>query len=219
MYIRFLFSFLLRLLLAIVAPVILIIPTLCATHKSLDRLPWGLNSLFGCEEDGWNGNGIDPNNPRRGWEEGRQGKWVEEDARNPDSLYQGWWFDYKDVSYSRLSFLQRWWLSYQWCALRNVAWNLRLTKLAANTHYQQIQLDYLEVSGKTATVEWIGANGESYFFKRSSLGFILIEWGWEFYPEYFIEDTLEYNRIRNHGYTREYKYKTKSIVSVRFRRG
>ena len=210
-----------RLFLALIAPVVLLLPTLYAEAKVLKQLPWGLNSLFGCEEDGWNGNGIDPNNPRQGWEEGVKGKWIEEKDRKANKNYQGWWPDYKGVMWSELSFIKRWWLGYRWCAFRNVGWNLRLhPKFSTSIHYEDIVILYLWKDSETGevTVEWKDIEGKEFFFRKKRFLGVMWEFGWEFYPSMFIKQEPEFKRIREHGYTRGYKYKHRSIPSSRPRR-
>ena len=46
-----------RLIVILLGFPLLIIPTLYATIKELNELPWGFNKFYGNAEDGWNGNG------------------------------------------------------------------------------------------------------------------------------------------------------------------
>ena len=212
---------LVRILFMFLAPLVLFLPTIYAQIRGLNRLPWGLDSIFGCEEDGWNGNGIDPNNPRQGWEEGVKGKWIEEEDRVPSKKYQGWWPDYKGVKWSKLNGLKQWWLGYQWCAFRNVGWNLRLkSSFGTSIDYKDIVILYLRSDSKTreVTVEWRDAKGKEFSFKRKKFLGVLWEFGWEFYPEIFLQGHPVFERIRKHGYTRGWKYKNRSIPSIRPRR-
>ena len=214
------YSFLWRLLLhrLILWPVgiVLLIPiTLYATARKLDQLPI-LNSIFGCEEDGWNGNGTDPNNPRQGWQEGVYHKFVEDKDKKDGVNYQGWWYDYLQINYSELSFIKRWWLGYKWCALRNTCWNLRLSDwFGVRIHYNSID-PYIAVDLETEKyyADW----KTGFYYERPLLG-RLLEFGFEFYPYVFnLSDPL-YDRIRKVGYTREYKYKTVSIPSIKLKKG
>lgn len=219
MYLRYYTQVIVRLVLFVVAPIVLFIPTLYATARNLNQLPWGLNKVFGCEEDGWNGNGIDPNNPRQGWEEGNWHVWVEEKDRKPGMKMQGWDCDHERIKWSELNFLQRWWRGFRWCALRNVTWNLRLTSFAANTHYQTIEIVKNITKGKESYIEWkCHKTGKKYFFKRKYLFGVLWESGWEFEPRYFDKTDKLYRRVRDHGYTRVHKYRKYGIVSIRPRR-
>ena len=80
---------------------ILLVPTLYATARNLDRLPWGLDPWFGCREDGWNGTGCDPDFKRQYW-------------RNVDGkTVQGWWPDYLGVIWDDLPFIKRWWYGFR----------------------------------------------------------------------------------------------------------
>jgi len=196
-----------RLLLMILAPVILFIPTLYATARNLDRLPWGLDYIFGCREDGWNGTGCDPAFPRVFW-------------RNVDGeTVQGWWPDYLGVIWSKKSFIYRWLRGFQWCALRNVAWNLRLNDwFGTSIHFKDIRVVWFEENPltKEAIYIWYGKNGKKFYKKRQKIFGVLLEYGYEFYPEYFDEDHQWYRRVRNHGYTFNVApFKDRSIPSIR----
>lgn len=210
----------------IVSPIVLIIPTLWATYKNLHKLPWGLDSIFGCEEDGWNGNGTDPNNNRQYW---KPEKWDRHytDSQGKPLGTQGWWANYERVDWDNLSFLKKWWLSYQWCALRNVCWNLRLTDwFGTSIHYDDIQLKTFEWEKsniKPVKAEW-EYDGKEYFFRRKYFGDWALEYGWEFYPWVFEESFQSYKDLREKGYGGYFgegnhsKYKDRSIPSLRIRK-
>lgn len=226
MYLTFTMQMLFRLLTFIVAPILLIIPTLYATARKLDRLPWGLDGVFGCVEDGWNGNGIDPDNPRQYY---NAGEWDVEraDENGEPAGTQGWWPNYKRVNWAKLSFIKEWWLSYQWCALRNVCFNLRFGSfIGENIHYNAITLKRFEWQKsltKPIRVEWINENGSKRFFRVSKIGNFLVTWGWEFYPWTQEPTFSSYKRLRKQGYynvntQKDSKYKDRSIVSVRLTR-
>jgi hypothetical protein len=193
------------------AMLVLIPATLYATARNKERLPWGLNWLFGCEEDGWNGNGIDPNNPRKFWIPNKWGVY------HPKGT-QGWWPDYKKEDWSTMSFLKRWWRGYQWCALRNVTWNLRLTDwYAVSIHKDEITIDKLVVKDNYVEALWhIGK--KSYYFKRRPIFGYCITWGWEFYPYMFLPEHSEYERFQHFGYQWEHKYKHRSVPSIRIKK-
>jgi len=198
-----------RLLLLFAAPVILLLPTLWATYKNLDRLPWGLDSIFGCREDGWNGTGCDPEFKRQYW-------------RNVDGkTLQGWWPDHLQVIWTELSFWQRWRYSYQWCAWRNVGWNLRLTNwFGTSIHFDDIKIKVLSVEGHEITAVWENKfSGKRYYFKRRKVFGTWWEYGWELHLPVFQLDSLHYFRLRGRGYTYDvWPFKDRSIPSVRPRR-
>ena len=226
MYFTFTTQMLFRLLTMLIAPVVLFIPTLYATYKNLDRLPWGLNSWFGCEEDGWNGNGTDPDNPRQYNKPYEWDKHYADEEGRPTGA-QGWWPNYKRVNWYKLSFLKRWWLSYQWCALRNVCWNLRLSDfIGESIHYDDITLTRFKWDRKLAApidIEWINNNGSRRFFKRVKVFGVEVEYGWEFHPWAFEKTFASYKDLRALGYehpsiSNTAKYKDRSIVSIRVRK-
>lgn len=211
-----------RLILWIIAIVVLIPAVAWKTFRNLNRLPWGLDPIFGCEEDG-GGNGEDPANERQGWEEGIWGKWIELKDRMPGRKYQGWWPDYKRVKWSELNGLQRWWYQYRWY-LRNLCWNLRKEYndwFSISIHYNDIGLTYADVdleSGKK-TYEWIDKmTGDSHWYRERPLFGRLLCFGWEFYPYVFDQKDPLYSRVRDIGYTREYKYKHRSVPSIRLKK-
>lgn len=173
-------TFPVRILIILLGFPLLIIPTIYASIKDLNELPWGFNKIYGNAEDGWNGNGLQ----RRYWGG------------------QGWWPAYLKVNWYELSPLKRWWLSYKWCAYRNPAWNLRLLPWFSisvealdiikfshrGTTDTQIKSGttehYYDVSFETTS----GRKCKSHFrYKRiNSSAFLYIRWGWKIYPNYMI---------------------------------
>lgn len=169
-----------RMLIILIGIPLLIIPTIYASLRDLNELPWGLNKVYGNAEDGWNGNGEQ----RRLWGG------------------QGWWPAYLGVNWYELSKLKRWWLSYKWCAIRNPAWNLRLIpwfslsvekenivnfKYSGNTRTQTKSGNvetYYDISFETIS----GRKCKSHFrYKRLSDGkFLYLRWGWKIYPEHMM---------------------------------
>lgn len=208
--------FLHRFVLGLIGIIILIPVTLYATWKKLNKLPLGLDKVFGCEEDGWNGNGIDPNNPRQFW---KPDDWhnIHEDRNGNPTGTQGWWADYLKIDWGKQYFLKRWWLGYRWCAWRNMCWNLRLQDWFSDSiHYDDIKVTKLK---DTVPIhcEWVNKEGKKRFIKQKKLFGILFEYGWEFKPEIFNPEKPEYERVRKHGYTRMWKYRKFSIPSIRKR--
>lgn len=190
------------------AIILLPIPTLYATIKDLDRLPWGLDYIFGCREDGWNGTGCDPDFKRQYW-------------RNVDGkTIQGWWPDKLGVIWSDLPLIKRWWYSYQWCALRNFAWNLRLTDWFADSiHYNDIDVDWMEKNQNEITVTWHNKQGKKRYFKRRKILGVYWDYGYEFYWDLFDIDHPWYKRIRSEGYVFNVTpFKDRSIPSIRPRK-
>lgn len=181
-----------RLIVILLGIPLLIIPTIYATIKDLNELPWGLNKIYGNAEDGWNGNGEQ----RRYWHG------------------QGWWPMYLGVQWYQLSLFKRWWLGYKWCALRNPAWNLRLLpffsisvepqhimnfKISGNTNTQvksgNIEYNY-DVSFETNT----GKKCKSHFrYKRlKGAKFLYLRWGWKIYPDLMLKgDKMPKNKDRS----------------------
>jgi len=188
------------------ALIVLPIPTAWATFKRLDRLPWGLDPLFGCREDGWNGTGCDPDFPRVFW-------------RNVDGVtVQGWYPDYLGVIWSDLPFVKRWWYGYRWCAWRNVCWNLRLTNwFGTSIHYNDIRLVDFRTEGDELTAVWFSKiDGKRRYFKRRRIFGVLIDFGYEFHFPFFDEKHPWYVRVRNEGYTFDVApFKDRSIPSIR----
>ncbi len=169
-----------RILIILVGFPLLIAPTLYATARNLNKLPWGFDKLYGNAEDGWNGNGEQ----RRYWKG------------------QGWWPNYLGIVWSEQSFLKRWWLGYKWCAFRNPAWNLRLIpffSISVEPH----NVFNLSVKGNTLlhdktginknwyTVTWVTIDNEkkkaSFVYKRLYKDtFIALRWGWKVYPDLLV---------------------------------
>jgi hypothetical protein len=169
-----------RILIILVGFPLLIVPTLYATARNLNELPWGFNKLYGNAEDGWNGNGEQ----RRYWKG------------------QGWWPNYLGIVWSEQSFLKRWWLGYKWCAFRNPAWILRLIpffSISVEPH----NVFNLSVKGNTLlhdktgtdkkwyTVTWVTIDNEkkkaSFVYKRLYKNtFIALRWGWKVYPDLLV---------------------------------
>jgi hypothetical protein len=191
---------------SILAKVILPIPTLYATLRKLDRLPWGLNYIFGCTEDGWNGTGCDPSFPRQFW-------------KNVDGkTIQGWYPDYLGVIWKDLPWYKQWYHSYVWCAWRNTAWNLRMVSwYGVSVHFKDIEVTKFEKDGNRITVVWIGSDGKTRYFKRRDLfGKWCWEFGHEFYYDYFDPSHKWYHKLRAEGYTFNVTpFKDRSIPSVR----
>jgi hypothetical protein len=199
------FKALFRLVLMIIAPVLLLVPTLYAMDRKLDKLPWGFNYIFGCTEDGWNGTGCDPAFSRKFW-------------RNVDGkTVQGWWPDYLGVIWEDLPWYKKWYYGYKWCAVRNVGWNLRLTDwFGTSIHFDDITVTTFEKEGHKITVEWTGPDGKSRYFKRHKHFGIYWEYGYEFHYDYFDPTHPWYNRLREEGYTFDVTpFKDRSIPSFR----
>jgi hypothetical protein len=189
----------------IFAPIILFIPTIYATIKELDRLPWGLDYIFGCREDGWNGTGCDPENIRKHW-------------KNVDGkTIQGWYPDYLGVIWSDLSAFKRWWYSYKWCSQRNVCWNLRLTDwFGTSIHFDDIKIIKIDDGKVDKTAIWIGKDGKKRYFKRRKVFGLAFDYGYEFHFDYFNPNHIWYNRVRKEGYTFDVSpFKDRSIPSFR----
>jgi hypothetical protein len=190
------------------AIIVLPIPTAWATFKQLNRLPWGLDPLFGCREDGWNGTGCDPDFPRVFW-------------RNVDGVtVQGWYPDYLGVIWSDLSFIKRWWHGYKWCAWRNVCWNLRLTDwFGTSVHFDDIRVLSHYANGKEQTVVWYSKiDSKKRYFKRREIPLLGGYWdyGYEIPFDYFDRTTPVYKRLRKEGYTFDVApFKDRSIPSIR----
>jgi len=207
-----------RFIFSVFFKIILIPVTLYATAKDLKRLPFGLDSIAGCEEDCWNGNGEDPSNPRQGWIPGKQGIWHEDRSVNKPAGVQGWWPDYLGLDWNELSWIKKWWLGYKWCAFRNLCWNLRLRKwFSTNIHYDNIEILEYNSDYYNYKVVWKDLNGNKYFMRRKKFLGMTFEWGWEYYDYIHNKSDPRYGRIRKHGYTKEYKYKIYSIPSFRKR--
>lgn len=166
-----------RLLVILLGMPLLVVPTIYATIKDLNELPWGLNKVYGNAEDGWNGNGEQ----RRYWDG------------------QGWWPSYLKVQWYQLSLFKRWWLGYKWCAIRNPAWNLRLLpwfSISVEPYdvfsFRHIGTTNTQVkNGKTEhnydvsfeTTE--GKKCQAHFrYKRLTKSkFLYLRWGWKIYPD------------------------------------
>jgi hypothetical protein len=210
------------------AVILLPIPSLYATLRKLDRLPWGLNYVFGCMEDGWNGTGCDPSFPRKFW-------------RNVDGVtVQGWYPDHLGLIWDDLSWHQQWRHSYVWCAFRNIAWNIRLRKwFATSIHFEDITIYKLERDGKRVTVEWadakgktkyfktrkicneiwIGFEGSKYFKRRKIADETWLTFGYEFYIYLFDSSHPWFDRVREEGYTFNVTpFKNRSIPSFRIKK-
>jgi hypothetical protein len=188
-----------RLIVIILGFPLLIIPTLYATARNLNELPWGFNKLYGNAEDGWNGNGEQ----RRYWNA------------------QGWWPDYLGIIWSEQSFLKRWWLGYKWCAIRNPAWNLRLIPFFSIS-VEPYEVFDLKIKGNTLlhdksglvkkwyTVTFKTADNKvktsNYLYtKLYKNTFIALRWGWKIYPDLMItKNAMPKNKDR-------------SIYSVKFK--
>jgi hypothetical protein len=192
-------TLLFRLLIILLGFPLLIIPTLYATARNLNDLPWGFNKLYGNAEDGWNGNGKQ----RRFWGG------------------QGWWPNYLDIVWSEQSFFKRWWLGYKWCAIRNPAWNLRLIPFFSISvePYNVFDLrikgntllhDKTGISKKWYTVTWVTIDNEkkiaNFVYKRVYKNiFIALRWGWKVYPDLMITKKIMPSN------------KDRSIYSVKFK--
>lgn len=181
--------FLLRILLSLIGLPLLVIPTLWATYKDLNELPWGLDKVWGNREDGWDGDGT------------QRHFWDLDGSVNKETGVQGWWPDYlrqQGVIWNELSFIKKWWYSYSWCALRNPAWNVRYLP------YVSTSVDVLDVlsfthEGNTEVVDgdskvelWynlVFENKEGVFesrYRHKHLFknyFLHLRWGWKVYPE------------------------------------
>jgi hypothetical protein len=178
---------------------LLIIPTLYASLKGLNELPWGLNKFYGNAEDGWNGNGEQ----RRLWNG------------------QGWWPNFLGITWSELSWYKEWWLSYKWCTFRNPAWNLRLIPFFSIS-VEPYDIFDLRIKGNTLvhtksglikkwyTVTFRTADNKvrkSNYLYRRLYGdtFISLRWGWKIYPDLMVtKNTMPVNKDR-------------SIYSVKFK--
>tara|TARA_R110000772_G_scaffold125384_1_gene232058 strand:+ start:4174 stop:4794 length:621 start_codon:yes stop_codon:yes gene_type:complete len=196
-----------RLLMIFVAPVILLIPTIYATARKLDRLPWGLDPFFGCKEDGWNGTGCDPEFPRKFW-------------RNVDrKTMQGWYPDHLYLIWEDLPVYEQWWHGFWWCAFRNVCWNLRLTDwFGTSVHWQDIRVNWLERNDTTGeiTVIWNNKKGKQLRHRRKLIFGVLLEYGYEFPYDLFDDAHPWFNRVRNEGYTFDVTpFKDRSMPSLR----
>jgi hypothetical protein len=196
-----------RLLMMFVAPVILLIPTIYATVKKLDRLPWGLDPFFGCKEDGWNGTGCDPEFLRKFW-------------RNVDrKTMQGWYPDYLGLIWDDLPMFKQWWHGFVWCAFRNVCWNLRLTDwFGTSVHWQDIRVNWLERNDTTGeiTVIWNNKKGKQLRHRRKLIFGFLLEYGYEFPYDLFDDAHPWFKRVRNEGYTFDVTpFKDRSMPSLR----
>jgi hypothetical protein len=194
-----------RIILSTIGKFILVPATLYATYKKLNRLPWGLDPIFGCEEDGWNGAGVDPSNPRKLW--------------TFKGHLQGWYPNHKQIIWEELSFLKQWYYSYVWCGWRNECWNLRLrTWFAESIHFKDINICIFD-NRPAANIRWTTKKGKNRYFKRFKLfNDTYLEYGFEFKPELFDIDDPNYKRIRTEGYTRIWKYRAVSVPSIRLRR-
>jgi len=193
-----------RLAMIFIAPIVLLIPTVYATAKNLDRLPWGLDLIFGCREDGWNGTGCDPDFPRVFW-------------TNVDGVTkQGWWPDYLGIMWNDLSFIKRWWYGFKWCAWRNVCWNLRLTDwFGTSIHFKDIRI--VDLNENTA-IWYNKIDGKKRYFKRRKVFGVTFEYGYEFYHFAFDNTHPWYSRLRSEGYTFDVTpFKDRSIPSIRIR--
>jgi hypothetical protein len=173
-------TLLFRLLIILIGFPLLIIPTLYATARNLNELPWGFNKIYGNAEDGWNGNGEQ----RRFWGG------------------QGWWPNYLDIVWSEQSFFKRWWFGYKWCAIRNPSWNLRLIPFFSISvePYNVFDLrikgntlvhDKTGISKKWYTVTWVTIDNEkksaNFVYKRVYKNiFIALRYGWKVYPDLMI---------------------------------
>jgi hypothetical protein len=196
-----------RLLMVFVAPVILFIPTIYATIRKLDRLPWGLNGVFGCTEDGWNGTGCDPSFPRKFW-------------NNVDGItIQGWYPDYLGLIWNDLSLFKQWWHGFVWCAFRNVCWNMRLNDwFGTSTHFKDIRVVWYEVDATTGevTVIWYGKDRRKRYHRRKKILGVLLEFGYEFPLDLFNKDHAWFKRVREQGYTFDVTpFKDRSMPSFR----
>ena len=183
------FSFILRVIIILIAIPLLIPVTIYAVYRKLQFLPFGLNKFLGNEEDNWDGNG---------------GALVKRKAwLSPDgSTMQGWWYDYLNLNYHKLSFWQRWWLSYKWCALRNPAWNLRnvdLFSISVKKNDSRIiaikgntdKTDSTSKKDLSYTVEFASNSRlyKSYYrLKVFSWGALMFRWGWKIYPDLMMSD-------------------------------
>jgi len=172
---------------------VLIYPTFIATRDNLAELPFGYDLIHGNKEDGWNGNIV----TRRFWDG------------------QGWWPSYLGVVWDELSFMKKWRLGYQWCAIRNPAWNVRYLP-SASTSVDTIDVLRYLLSGNCDRVdkesqdnlfydfEFLNSDGVHYGYYRHTRiyslpevrigSYILIKggarylhrrWGLKVYPQYF----------------------------------
>jgi hypothetical protein len=187
--------FLIRIILMIIGFPLLIIPTMWATYKGLNELPWGFNKIWGNAEDGWNGNGTQ----RRHWN-------LDGTVSLNKGVY-GWWPDYlgqQGIIWADLSFIVEWWYSYKWCAIRNAVWNTR------NIPYLSTSVDVKDIisyqllgnaSNATPTSKfdlWYdfefnnreGTFKAKYRHKRIYKNhFLHLRWGWKVYPDLFGKKT------------------------------
>jgi hypothetical protein len=183
--------FLIRILLALIGLPLLIIPTLWATYKNLNELPWGFNKVWGNEEDGWNGNGT------------QRHFWLLNGNVSIANGVQGWWPDYlrqQGIIWRSLSFTRRWWYSYKWCAIRNPAWNTRnIAYISTSVDAQDVM--FYQNSGNCRAVNKKSKVDLFYNFKFANEDgefqgkyrhtrlfnnyFLHRRWGWKVYPELF----------------------------------
>nr|WP_136252884.1 hypothetical protein [Ningiella ruwaisensis] len=199
-----------RLILSPIAKIVLIPATFHATARNLNQLPWGLNAIWGCEEDGWNGTGCDPNHPRVLW------------SNVDGKTKQGWWPDYLRILWHEQPFIKRWWLGYKWCAIRNVCWNLRLQPwFAESIHYNDIKILKLKAN-RPIDCLWRNKKGKERYIKQKRFklfGFErYLEYGFEFKPELFNPTNENFTRVREQGYIGIWRYRAVSVPSIRFRR-
>jgi hypothetical protein len=185
---------------------VLILPTLWARYKDLDRLPQPFRYFWGNDEDAWDGDAP--------W----RSHWNIDGSISINKGANGWWPDYlrqQGIIWDELSFLQQWWQSYKWCALRNPAWQTRNRKYLSTsvdvndvTSFRHKGTAY-NVNGDSPVNLWYDfefTNSEGTFkakyrhtywrtFKRRELlGRVIIKggryfihrrWGWKVYPELF----------------------------------
>ena len=183
--------FIARIILMLIGIPLLVIPTLWATYKNLNELPWGLNKIWGNAEDGWNGNGTQ----RRHWN-------IDGSVSVNKGDY-GWWPDYlrqQGIIWRNLSFTGLWWQSYKWCAIRNPAWNARyLPFVSTSVDVKDVTASYHKGNAtnvnKSSTVNlWYDfqfINKDGYFrakYRHTRLFknyFLHRRWGWKVYPDLF----------------------------------
>ena len=180
--------FLLRILLSLVGVPLLVIPTLWGTYKGLNELPWRFYKVWGNDEDGWNGNGT------------QRHFWNLDGSVNKESGVQGWWPNYlrqQGIIWHELSLFMEWLYSYQWCALRNPAWNARylpyistsvdVKDLLSFTHEGNTEV----VNGESKVELWynlVFENKDGVFeahYRHKHLFknyFLHLRWGWKVYP-------------------------------------
>ena len=187
--------FLFRIISMLAGIPLLIIPTLWATYRDLNELPWGLNKIWGNAEDGWNGNGT------------QKRFWLLNGAVSRANGVQGWWPNYlrqQGVMWRELSFVRLWWYSYKWCAIRSPAWNARyLPYVSTSVDVKDIISYYLSGNASNATptskvdlwydFEFANADGTfkaKYRHKRIYKNYFLhLRWGWKVYPDLFGKKT------------------------------